>query len=67
MSLFKNFQFTEASYLQFRAEFFNVFNNVQFGNPNSYICGGTCGEGTITSLAGGSTPRQIQFALKYYF
>ena len=67
MSLFKNFQFNESRYLQFRAEFFNVFNNVQFGNPNAFVCGGTCGEGTITSLAAGSTPRQIQFALKLYF
>jgi hypothetical protein len=67
MSLFKNIQFTESRYLQFRTEFFNAFNNVQFGNPNANICGGTCGEGTITSLAAGSNPREIQFALKLYF
>lgn len=65
MSLFKNFAFTESRYLQFRAEFFNAFNNVNFGLPSSYLCGGTCGEGTITSQA--NTPRQIQFALKLYF
>jgi hypothetical protein len=65
MSLFKNFNFTEARYLQFRAEFFNAFNNVNFGLPNASLCGGTCGEGTITSQA--NTPRQIQFALKLYF
>ncbi len=67
MSLFKNFNFTESRYLQFRAEFFNVFNNVEFGNPNSTYCGGTCGEGTITSLAAGYNPREMQFALKMYF
>jgi hypothetical protein len=67
MSLFKNFNFTESRYVQFRAEFFNAFNNVEFGQPNSTYCGGTCGEGTITSLAGGYNPREMQFALKLYF
>ena len=67
MSLFKNFNFTESRYVQFRAEFFNVFNNVEFGQPNASYCGGTCGEGTITSLASGYNPREMQFALKLYF
>lgn len=65
MSLFKDIHFTDARYLQFRAEFFNVFNNVQFGNPNATI--DNSGVGTITSLASGSIPRQIQFALKLHF
>jgi hypothetical protein len=63
----KNFRFSESGYLQFRAEFFNLPNNVDFGNPNAFICGGFCGEGTITGLAGGYNPRQIQFALKLHF
>ncbi len=63
----KDFRFSESRYLQFRAEFFNLPNNVDFGNPNAFICGGFCGEGTITGLAGGYNPRQIQFALKLYF
>jgi hypothetical protein len=63
----KNFKFSESRYLQFRAEFFNLPNNVDFGSPNSFQCGGLCGEGTVTSLAGGYNPRQIQFALKLYF
>ena len=76
MSLFKNLRFSDARYLQFRAEFFNVFNNVQFSNPNAGLCNNvdasghyinSCGAGTITGLAAGSTPRQIQFALKLYF
>jgi hypothetical protein len=57
----------ESRYLQFRAEFFNLANNVNFAIPNSAQCGGACGEGTITSVAAGSNPRQIQFALKLYF
>jgi hypothetical protein len=67
MSLFKNINFTGSRYVQFRAEFFNVFNNVEFGNPNASYCGGTCGEGTITSLAAGYNPREMQFAVKLYF
>ncbi len=67
MALMKNFTFTESKYLQFRAEFFNIFNEVNFGFPNASQCGGTCGEGTISSLATGYNPRLIQFALKLYF
>ena len=65
VSLFKNFRFTENRYLQFRSEFFNAFNNVDFANPNASLCGGNCGEGTITGTA--NIARQIQFALKLYF
>jgi carboxypeptidase family protein/TonB-dependent receptor-like protein len=67
LGLLKNFTSTESRYLQFRVEFFNLPNNVNFGQPNSFLCGGACGEGTINSLATGSQPRQIQFALKFYF
>lgn len=34
-SLFKNFSVTERLRVQFRAEFFNLFNTPQFGRPNS--------------------------------
>lgn len=67
LSLMKNFVYTEQRYLQLRAEFFNLPNNENFGQPNSFQCGGACGEGIITSSASGSNPRQIQFALKLYF
>jgi hypothetical protein len=68
LSLKKDFPLgAESRYLQFRSEFFNLPNNVNFGMPNSFQCGGACGEGTITSTAAGSHPRQIQFALKLYF
>ena len=68
LSLKKDFPLgAESRYLQFRAEFFNLPNNVNFGMPNSFQCGGACGEGTITSTAAGSHPRQIQFAMKLYF
>jgi hypothetical protein len=68
MSLMKNFPMgVESRYLQFRAEAFDLPNNTIFANPNATQCGGTCGEGTITSIATGTHPRQIQFALKLYF
>ncbi len=68
LSLMKNFSLrTEARYVQFRAEFFNLPNNENFGTPNSSQCGGACGEGTITANATGTNPREIQFALKLYF
>jgi hypothetical protein len=34
-SLFKNFQVAESKNLQFRAEFFNLFNTPQFNNPTA--------------------------------
>jgi hypothetical protein len=34
-SIFKNFQVTESKLLQFRAEFFNLFNTPQFNNPTA--------------------------------
>jgi hypothetical protein len=54
---------TEAAILQFRAEFFNVFNLADFGLPLNVIRG--TGFGIINKTAG--TSRQIQFALRLIF
>jgi hypothetical protein len=54
---------TEAMVLQFRAEFFNLFNLVDFGIPMNVIHG--TGFGIINKTAG--TSRQIQFALRLIF
>jgi hypothetical protein len=62
-SLLKNFFVTEHDYFQFRAEFFNLFNTPQFLGPNSVF--GTPSFGQISTLQ--VNPRQIQFALKFYF
>lgn len=65
LGLFKNFPlpFRENMRLQFRSEFFNVFNSVNFGNPNANL-GAGANMGRITS-AGGA--RVIQFALKFLY
>ena len=53
----------EAMVLQFRAEFFNLFNLVNFGLPMNVMRG--TGFGIINRTAG--TSRQIQFSLKLIF
>jgi hypothetical protein len=54
----------ENAQLQFRAEFFNIFNHAQFNAPASVgLQAGTFGQITSTSV----NPRLIQFALKYIF
>ena len=49
--------------LTFSAEFFNSFNRVQFGPPNSSFGGPLYGE--ITSQV--NNPRQIQFSMRASF
>ena len=53
-----------------RAEFFNLTNTPQFGNPNSsYLDFNNKNTfGQIISLRDGANdPRQVQFALKFYW
>ena len=54
---------SENATVQFRAEFYNVFNHTQFSNPNLRTDLGNFGQITSTSVA----PRLIQFGLKYVF
>ena len=53
----------EAVTLQFRAEFFNVFNLVNFGLPANIVRGS--GFGLISRTSG--TSRQVQFSLKLIY
>jgi len=63
MSLFKKFSVGERASAEFRAEFFNAFNNPHFGAPADVY--GQPGFGTIT---GTSAPnRQIQLGLRIAF
>jgi hypothetical protein len=72
-SVLKNTQLTEKRSLQFRAEFFNIFNHTQFDNPNPNsipyqpalpnISAPNFGQIVNTSV----NPRVIQLALKFAF
>jgi TonB-dependent receptor-like protein len=62
ISAFKIFPVTEHQAVQFRADIFNVFNQVNFSNPNTTFSSGNFGK--ITAAA---SPRVFQFALKYVF
>jgi hypothetical protein len=53
----------ELGTLEFRAEFFNIFNLVDFGLPSNILRGS--GFGVISKTAGSS--RQIQFSLKLIY
>jgi len=54
---------SDLGLVEFRAEFFNVFNIVNFGLPSNTVRGS--GFGIISHTAG--TSRQIQFSLKLIF
>jgi len=59
LGVFKNFVLREGMRLQFRSEFFNVFNNVNLGNPNNSMLSPAIG-----SISSAGPPRIIQFGLK---
>jgi len=64
-SLFKKVHLaSESRYVEFRAEFFNLFNRTVFGGPSANI-NNSASFGVIGSQA--NTPRIIQFALKLVF
>jgi hypothetical protein len=56
--------FNESGKLEFRSEFFNIFNTPQFGRPGSNA-GTASSFGVISETV--VAPRIIQFALKYNF
>jgi hypothetical protein len=53
----------EGANIEFRSEFFNVFNTTQFGNPSTNVSSSAFGAITSTAV----NPRIIQFALKLNF
>jgi Carboxypeptidase regulatory-like domain/TonB dependent receptor len=78
LSLFKDFQIKERFRLQFRAEMFNIANHPNFNAPNfggngvvAISNSGNFNSSTFGEI--GSTrdapydPRQIQFALKFFY
>jgi len=65
LAIFKRTQFGPDNKLglEFRTEFFNTFNRVQFGFPGTAFGGG--GFGVVTNQ--NNNPRLIQFGLKFAF
>jgi Carboxypeptidase regulatory-like domain/TonB dependent receptor len=51
--------------LEFRAEFFNLFNRTQFAPPNTSF--GSSTFGVVSSTYPGTNPRLVQFGLKLVF
>ena len=69
-AVFKKTTFGEKMGLEFRTEFFNLFNHPQFGFPGTGFNGSTNpltnnGFGKVSSQL--NNPRLIQFALKFQF
>ncbi|MBV9085477.1 MAG: TonB-dependent receptor, partial [Acidobacteriaceae bacterium] len=62
VSAFKDFAIAERAHIEFRTDFFNIFNEVNLNNPNLTV--GTANFGRITSAA---APRILQFGLKLRF
>jgi hypothetical protein len=65
-SAYKDFLLTERFKLQFRSEFFDVFNHANFGLPDTTVTDPNFGQiNSTANSANGS--REIQFALKLLF
>ena len=75
-SISKIFKTREKTAIQFRAEFFNIFNHPNFALPNGFITPGSGPAGTLSATPdvaqgnpglGGGGPRVIQLALRIQF
>ncbi|HJP93778.1 MAG TPA: hypothetical protein VJ875_17595, partial [Pyrinomonadaceae bacterium] len=62
VTLMKRTRIGENKIIEFRSEFFNIFNHANFGNPNGNI--GSVNFGRITTT---DDPRVVQFGLKLHF
>jgi outer membrane receptor protein involved in Fe transport len=60
--LVKNVRLVRTHTVQFRAEFFNLFNHVNLGNPVASVSAPNVGQ-----IISAGSPRVIQLALKYSF
>lgn len=79
-SIIKRFKWTETRNFEFRAEFFNLFNQVNFANPisdlNAVPAAGFNADGTLRAgqtgrfgqiISASNNPRLMQFAFKFNF
>ena len=63
LALHKDFTLTEGKTLEFRTEFFNVFNRTEFLNPDGNISDGA----SFGTVSGERDPRLVQLALRLIF
>ena len=73
----KTFSLPERGRLEFRSEFYNIFNHPQLGQPQAtFNASNTTGFGSIINTVntvspqtpvGSGTPREMQFALRFEF
>src|SRR5262249_24435169 len=61
-SLVKNTTLKESLNLQFRAEFFNLFNHPNFDLPDNFL-----GSPSFGSIRSAQSPRRVQFGVKLLF
>ncbi|HMJ21902.1 MAG TPA: TonB-dependent receptor [Terriglobales bacterium] len=67
-AVFKKTTIAERASIEFRTEFFNLFNHPQFGPPNGTCCtANNPNFGVVNSTIGNAQARLIQFALKFEF
>ncbi len=67
-AVFKKTTIGERANIEFRTEFFNIFNHPQFGPPNGTCCtANNANFGVVTSTIGNAPARLIQFGLKFAF
>jgi len=62
MSMTRRFSFNERYKLEVRADFFNIMNHANWGNPATGLTSSTFGQ--ITSFG---APRLIQMNMKFFF
>ena len=58
----KRVTLTETKYFQFRTDIFNLFNKTEFVNPD-----GNFSDTTFGQVLQARDPREVQFAIKFYF
>jgi hypothetical protein len=62
-AILKTIQLSESKHVDFRAELFNIFNHTQFFNPD----GNTSDGSQFGQVTQARAPRELQFALKFFF
>jgi len=63
MALTRRFEVKERWKMDIRADFFNIMNHANWGNPGTSIAS----SGTFGQITSFGTPREIQMAVKLFF